>query len=166
MIVFTGVACSRWQSSGLLFFALMMFRDVLSAFFLVNRNPSPCAGSRSVTLLAYVSSGLPLIYLGPTGSASVSVLMAASVLSIVGYAVSTFALIELGHSFGVAPANRGRITTGVYRIADHPMYLGYLLAESGLVFANSANVSIFVFSSVLYLFRARAERRVVFITGL
>lgn len=48
-------------------------------------------------------------------------------------------LIQLGgklflaRSFGVAPANRGIKTTGLYRLVRHPIYAGYLMIHLGLI---------------------------------
>lgn len=38
----------------------------------------------------------------------------------------------LARSFGVAPANRGIKTTGLYRFVRHPIYAGYLMIHLGL----------------------------------
>ena len=35
--------------------------------------------------------------------------------------------LSLGRSFGLMPANRGVVSTGMYRLVRHPIYLGYLV---------------------------------------
>ena len=44
--------------------------------------------------------------------------------------------LSLGRSFGLIPANRGVVSTGVYRFVRHPIYLGYLITHVGFVVAN------------------------------
>lgn len=155
MLGFAGLAVWRWQHSGLLFFALVCLRDLTAAWFLLTRRPDQIrTRERGVAALAYVSSAMPLMY---AGGVSHSVL--SDVLSILGFALATIALLELGRSFGVAPANRGHVRSGVYRYVSHPMYLGYALSELGMCLVNPVNVAVFVFSGALYVSRALLEQR-------
>lgn len=166
MIVFAAVAGYRWQATGLLFFALTMFRDVVAAGYLLTRRPPvgaqvARANGRGIALLAYVSSLIPLFYFGPVEDVSQGLQLASDFLIIGGYALSTLALLELGRSFGVSPANRGRVASGVYRLMSHPMYIGYALAELGLVFLNPWNWFLYVSASALYVARALFEFRIL-----
>lgn len=69
----------------------------------------------------------------------------------------------MNRSFGVAPADRGRVTQGAYRFFSHPIYLGYALSEAALVTAAPGlwNGCILTGSLGLYAFRARAEDRLL-----
>ena len=40
--------------------------------------------------------------------------------------------ISLGRSFGLIPANRGIVSTGLYRLARDSIYLGYLITHVGV----------------------------------
>ncbi len=165
MIGFAAVAGYRWNTTGLLFFVLTMFRDVLAAGFLVTRRPVvgvqiASAPGRGVALLAYVSSAIPLFYFGPVGEVALGLRLASEILVIAGYTLATLALIELGRSFGVSPANRGWVASGVYRLTRHPMYVGYALAELGLVVLNPWNAGIYVLALGLYAARTAVENRV------
>lgn len=165
MIGFAAVAGYRWHTTGLLFFALTMFRDVLAAGLLVTRRPvvgAQIAGARDrgAALLAYISSAIPLFYFGSVGELPTWLRLASETLVIGGYALATLALIELGRSFGVSPANRGWVASGVYRLTSHPMYVGYALAELGLVVLNPWNAGICVVALGLYAVRAALESRV------
>ena len=44
--------------------------------------------------------------------------------------------LSLGRSFGLMPANRGIVSTGLYRLVRHPIYLGYLITHDAFVAAN------------------------------
>lgn len=160
MLTFGGVAFWRWQSSGSLFFALTCLRDVAACWFLLTRVPSRVKSlPRSVELISYVSAGMPFAYLNSVVAYDSSFTTSANVLAIVGFTLSTVALFELGRAFGVAPANRAVIRTGVYKIFRHPMYYGYAVAEAGQVLINPMNIIVLVGSLSLYVYRARLENR-------
>jgi protein-S-isoprenylcysteine O-methyltransferase Ste14 len=61
---------------------------------------------------------------------------AAAVLVLDGFAIELAAKLSLNRSFGIAPAIRGIQARWAYRVIRHPMYLGYLLINTGYVFAN------------------------------
>ena len=44
--------------------------------------------------------------------------------------------ITLGRSFGLMPANRGVVCTGLYRVVRHPIYMGYLVTHVAFLAAN------------------------------
>lgn len=111
-------------------------------------------------MLAYISSAMPLLYLGPV-SASKALFLGADLLSIAGFLIVAFATLELGTSIGIAPANRGFVQSGIYRYIKHPMYLGYVISEVGLVLLNPLNVALIAISSSLYAFRAKSENRIL-----
>lgn len=48
----------------------------------------------------------------------------------------TIALISLGRSFGIAPADRGLRTVGFYRWIRHPLYASELCFYVGYLMAN------------------------------
>jgi protein-S-isoprenylcysteine O-methyltransferase Ste14 len=160
MLGFAGIAAWRWQGSGLLFYALTFLRDVAAGWFLLTRRKDLIERRfGAADLLAYVSSALPLLYFSPSVGSSSITLLASNILAIFGFAIATVALFELGPSFGVSPANRGRVTTGIYSYFKHPMYAGYVLAELGLVLVNSQNSVIFLASLGLYGLRTLHEQK-------
>src|SRR5690606_18065088 len=119
MLGFAGYALWRWHLSGFIFFLLLVLRDIVAAWFLLTRNQSVVKStSRFAEVLAYVSSGWAFLYLSADQRAAAASLIA-SCLSILGFTLSTLALFDLGKSFGVSPANRGLVRTGVYRYLKH-----------------------------------------------
>ena len=57
-------------------------------------------------------------------------------VSIIGLAIVVAAKVALGRSFGLLPANRGVVSSGLYRVVRHPIYLGYVLTHGAFLAAN------------------------------
>ena len=62
--------------------------------------------------------------------------LATVLLSAIGLSVVIAGKVSLGRSFGLMPANRGVVSSGLYRLVRHPIYMGYLITHSGFVAAN------------------------------
>ena len=57
-------------------------------------------------------------------------------LSVLGYAVSVWALVHLGRSFAMLVSVRKVVATGPYAYVRHPIYLGYAIDLCGLLLGN------------------------------
>lgn len=157
MIGFGAVAFVRWHQTQLLFFLLLVLRDFAAGYFFLKRNVAHEKADRVSSLIAYASSAMPLLYFGPVFGASKALVLGADLLSIAGFLMVAFATLELGTSIGIAPANRGVVRSGIYRHIKHPMYLGYVISEAGLVLLNPLNAALFIISASFYMFRAKLE---------
>lgn len=157
MLSFSIFAFIRWQESGFIFFALLVLRDLAASWFLLTRRQAAKSVFGWQDSLAYISSGLPFLYFNEATPIVAWASTGSTILSIVGFTISTLALFELGESFGVSPANRGLVRSGVYRFFNHPMYTGYVVAELGFILLNPHNLLIFIFSISLYFLRSRME---------
>jgi protein-S-isoprenylcysteine O-methyltransferase Ste14 len=84
-------------------------------------------------------------------------------LQTAGLCIGLTALIALGRSFGVAPANRGLISYGAYRVVRHPVYCSYLLVECGYLLQSLSwrNAVVFAFTAGCNIGRALAEERLL-----
>jgi len=162
MLGFAVVAVWRWQNTGLLFFALVGLRDLAAAYFLAIRLPDRSEKAEFwPAVLAYASSALPFFYFAPNGQTELWAIKIAGTLAIVGFSISTLALIELGRSFGVAPAERGRVSSGIYKWISHPIYSGYVLAEFGMVLLKIDNSVLFFTSVTFYCIRIKIENKIL-----
>lgn len=160
MIGFGVVALYRWHQTQLLFFLLLVLRDFAAGYFFLKRNAATEKATLVPSIMAYVSSAIPLLYFGPVG-ASKALVLGADLLSIAGFLMVVFATMELGTSIGIAPANRGLVSTGIYHYIKHPMYTGYVVSEVGLLFLNPLNAALLIISVSLYAYRAKSENRIL-----
>ena len=86
-----------------------------------------------------------------------------SILSSVGVAFAVWALWCLGRSFGVAPADRGLVQRGPYRLVRHPMYLGELFSFAMVATENPSwwNVVVLVLTAATILMRIKWEEELI-----
>ena len=84
-------------------------------------------------------------------------------LSVLGVAIVVAAKLSLGRSFGLLPANRGIVSSGVYRVVRHPIYLGYLFTHLSFLMANASpwNALVLVLADFALFIRVGAEERVL-----
>lgn len=80
-------------------------------------------------------------------------------LSAVGLMVVIGGKVSLGRSFGLMPANRGVVCSGLYRLIRHPIYVGYLVTHLAYVAANPSiwNVVALVTADLGLMARAVCE---------
>jgi protein-S-isoprenylcysteine O-methyltransferase Ste14 len=66
-----------------------------------------------------------------------------------GWLLSFYGMLSLNESMGIVPANRGVKTGGPYALVRHPIYSGYVLANSGYLMNNPGGYNAVVWSLVL-----------------
>jgi protein-S-isoprenylcysteine O-methyltransferase Ste14 len=112
--------------------------------------------ARVLTIMA--TFGPPLVHPAHGALSAESLTIAISALGLI---IVLLGKLSLGRSFGLAPANRGVVSTGVYRLVRHPIYLGYLITHVGFLVANPAgwNLIVLASSDTALLLRALCEER-------
>lgn len=112
--------------------------------------------ARTLTVLS--TFGPPLVR--PVAAAGTPESFALAVTAF-GLIVVVVGKMSLGRSFGLAPANRGVVSTGLYRFVRHPIYLGYLITHVGFVVANPSgwNLVLLGIADSALLVRAVLEER-------
>lgn len=82
-------------------------------------------------------------------------------LSVVGLVIVIAGKVTIGRSFGLLPANRGVVSSGVYGWMRHPIYAGYLLTHIAFVAANPTawNTLLLVGADLALLRRAVCEEQ-------
>jgi protein-S-isoprenylcysteine O-methyltransferase Ste14 len=82
-------------------------------------------------------------------------------ISIAGIAIVITGKLSLGRSFGLIPANRGVVSSGLYRLVRHPIYMGYLVTHVAFVLSNPSgwNAMVLLVGDIALLARALCEER-------
>ena len=160
MFGFGLLALYRWQQTQLIFFLLLVLRDFVAGYFFLKRESTQATSGKFVSLIAYLSSAMPLLYFGPD-HATKEMLLASDILAIIGFLFVALATIELGTSIGISPAKRSLVKSGIYKWVSHQMYVGYVLSEWGMLIVNSRNNYIFYMSILLYFYRCRVENKLI-----
>jgi protein-S-isoprenylcysteine O-methyltransferase Ste14 len=72
-------------------------------------------------------------------------------------------MISLNTSIGMAAANRGIKTGGMYRLVRHPLYLSYAIAFGGFVLNQMTwhNTMVYFAALLLWVMRILAEERLL-----
>ncbi len=161
MLGFAIISITRWTQSGELFFLVLSFRDLIASYFLARRENAEIKSNKTMAMIAYLSSGLPLLYFSaPFGLEIRAYRLVADLLTITGFLIVTWATIDLGTKLGISPAKRGeKQTRGIYAILNHPMYVGYAIAQFGWVFINKWNIVIYGCSLLLFYLRSKQENK-------
>jgi len=86
-----------------------------------------------------------------------------ALFSAVGLVLVIAAKVTLGRSFGIAPANRGIVARGPYRLVRHPIYTGYIITHVAFVMAHPSmwNIAIFLVADGALVVRALLEERIL-----
>jgi protein-S-isoprenylcysteine O-methyltransferase Ste14 len=121
---------------------------------------APMAVDRSVRarlLTTVAMMGPPLVAPGVTSPVVDDMLSA--FFGAIGLSVVVAGKISIGRSFGLIPANRGIVSTGLYRLVRHPIYLGYLITHVAFVAANPGpwNLLVLLISDLALMARAVCE---------
>jgi len=82
-----------------------------------------------------------------------------------GYGLVFWSLLTLGSRFGIAPADRGLVTTGPYRLLRHPMYLGELILRGALILATAPAEGLLPFLILVLIQIVRIQREEKVLTG-
>jgi protein-S-isoprenylcysteine O-methyltransferase Ste14 len=146
-----------WEHPALLAWLAAVHNAVLAALY-ARRKP-PVKYDRLGLWLGLLAAVLPLatIY-------SVEMSLSLIITGVLGYSLVFWSLISLGNRFGIAPADRGLVVCGPYRIVRHPMYLGELVLRAALVAASTQVLlaaGLLVALAVIQILRALREEHTI-----
>ena len=141
---------------------IILISDGLVVLFMLIRRPAQRVSTRPLDWgLAMGGTLAPLMvvpHFQPLAPLAVS-----AMIMLAGLICGLWAKVSLQRSFGIAPANRGIIEAGPYRIVRHPMYAGYILVYIGFLLNNPTlhNLAVYAVAVVLQIARIVVEERVL-----
>ena len=115
---------------------------------------------RFFPMLVLIATFLGMSFLNRTRGTYYSELVGVGLLlTLLGYGLSLWALWHLRGSFAVMAEARSPVTSGPYRYARHPLYLGEMLSMLGLCLATGTFTALLVWVVItgMQLARARIE---------
>jgi protein-S-isoprenylcysteine O-methyltransferase Ste14 len=155
--VSTGRRTGQWAT-----LAPIVIQESLFAVFLLVRRPTIAVSARPlewiVAMVAMLLSFMlrPTTYVGPLVTVGLP-------LQMVGLVAAIVAVVFLGRSVGIVPADRGIRTNGMYRMIRHPIYASYVVAYVGYVitYPTARNAMIVAATVIAMNMRAIFEERLL-----
>jgi protein-S-isoprenylcysteine O-methyltransferase Ste14 len=131
---------------------------IFAALFLLRR-PARSTGTTWETMLALAGTFLPAAMRLAPGN----LFWLGEIIQVAGLTGMAAAATSLGRSFGIAPADRGLRTSGLYAWVRHPLYAMEICYFAGYLVANPSwrNLAILTADTALQLFRALREERIL-----
>lgn len=141
--------------TGLLLLASEALVVVLTVF---RRPPAIVDRSLRARVLTTISLLGPMVMM-PGAIAALAPEPVTVAISAAGLMVVVGGKLSLGRSFGLMPANRGVVCTGLYSVVRHPIYMGYLITHVAFLAANPTvwNVAALVTADIALMARAVCE---------
>lgn len=131
---------------------LLGVQATIMAGLLVFRRPAKQEAPLRWQLLAWSAALLPLAMKGQSQN---SLAWVGLLLQMAGLLVVLWGLWTLGLAFGIAPADRGLVMRGPYRLVRHPIYAGEFLSNSGFLLAHIAPWNLLIWSLIALTFWLR-----------
>jgi protein-S-isoprenylcysteine O-methyltransferase Ste14 len=138
---------------------LLLSETLVVVLTVMRRSAATVDRSIRARILTGVSTlGPPLLAPAAVALAPEAVTVA---LSCAGLSVVIAGKITLGRSFALLPANRGIVSSGIYGIVRHPIYMGYLITHVAFLIANPTvwNVMALLAADTALLARAVCEEK-------
>lgn len=139
------------------YIVLTAISEMLDVGFILTRRSGEVAVAPRAVILALAGTAFPLL-VRPGGVVFVPSL-AGMILMVCGLGFSVSSKVYLNRSFGLVAANRGVKIGGPYRLVRHPMYLGYIITQSGFLLCNfnALNAIIYAAAWTCQVLRVREE---------
>lgn len=143
--------------------ALVAVNGLVAALALVRRPSQRTSPEPRLWLLGGVGTFIPLFFRPAALPPAVAWSGVGAIVQAIGMVAMAVALLTLGRSWGIVPANRGLVERGLYRWIRHPLYATELLFHVGVVLAapTLANAGLWLALLVAQLLRATAEERLL-----
>jgi protein-S-isoprenylcysteine O-methyltransferase Ste14 len=138
---------------------LLLSETLVVVLTVMRRSAATIDRSLRARILTVVSTlGPPLLVPAAVAVAPETLTVA---LSCAGLSVVIAGKITLGRSFALLPANRGIVSSGIYGVVRHPIYMGYLITHVAFLMAYPTlwNVLALAVADTALLARAVCEEK-------
>ena len=135
---------------------------MVAVLFLIRSSPIYYSSSITGYLIAIASLNYYLLFDFNTINDSFSYSFG-KVVMLIGGIMCFVSTLSLGRNFGILPINRGVKTKAAYRFVRHPIYLSYIVLDTGIIitFPSINNCVVFLAGILLYILRIRYEEEVM-----
>lgn len=143
---------------------VMVAETSVVIFVLLRRSTQAISMRLGDWLLAITATYAPLLIQPANTPDALRVLIPTAIgLVLLGNMIQIAAKLFLRRSFGIAPANRGIKTDGMYKFVRHPMYAGYALVHLGILalMPTLLNLTIYAIGWWAQILRLLAEERLL-----
>jgi protein-S-isoprenylcysteine O-methyltransferase Ste14 len=154
---------TNWTMTGQLSsLGLAAVNAIICILFLTRRMSTRLSDRGADYVVAFLTVALAM-FLRPHPSANQALITASLPFKAVGIVGLLVALISLGRSFGIVPANRGIKREGLYRIVRHPIYASQLIFHVGYLLGNASGRNLLLVILVMagQVYRLLAEERLL-----
>ena len=145
----------RWD---VILFTLKVSLEMV--FFLIRRHPKEFSYGPRTTIIVLGSLATSMLLL-PCQHRYFPI-FGTSLIQI-GILIHMWSLVSLGRSFGIIPANRGVVSSGLYRMVRHPLYLSVIVTILGYSISNPSRYNLFIFmaTAIFHILRIEEEEHLL-----
>ncbi len=145
------------ENGNLLSFLLALQSGIITYFLLIRRKPTISAPFYQ-QVFGWSGAIAPLLIRVDEGCSTIGIFFA-----FLGTIFTIWALLNLGKSFGIAPADRGLVVRGPYKYIRHPMYAGELTVLFGgaLSCFSFRNTATFLILFLVFYIRIMWEEKII-----
>jgi protein-S-isoprenylcysteine O-methyltransferase Ste14 len=164
IVLFTIMAVrlgSDFMQSGRVTGLLLLASEALVVVLTLFRRPAGTVDRSTRARVLTVGSLLGPVLVTPASIPALLPEFTTVAVSACGLLIVIVGKLSLGRSFALMPANRGVVSTGLYRVVRHPIYMGYLVTHAAFCAANPTlgNFVILVAADIVLLVRAVCEEQ-------
>lgn len=134
----------------------ILFVSVLALMSLVRHYPKDVSFSLRDWSVAILGTLMHVLVMPAEGATAPLV---GEIIQSAGLLVTVLGVLSLNRSYGTVPANRGIKTTGMYALVRHPLYMGYILSDIGILLSQFSywNLGVVIIAGLMLVLRIRFE---------
>jgi len=112
---------------------ILLFNSSIIILAFIRHEPQTVTRSVFDYIIAFCGTLSPLLFIGLPEVNDNTIFLS---LQVIGISFAFAGLLSLNRSFGLVPADRGIVTTGMYKFVRHPLYTGYTMICFGFLLQN------------------------------